>query len=1140
MKRALPFTVVVVLGCWAALPSAPAADSAPDRPTDAAAIEFFEKKVRPVLVDHCYKCHSAKEDRAKGGLHVDSRAALLEGGDNGPAIVPGQPEKSRLVQAIRYQNVELRMPPKGKLPDAVIADLAAWVKMGAPWPGDNKGVVVAKGDFDLAKRKAAHWAWQPIRPPAPPAVKNVAWPRGPVDAFILAKLEDKGLSPAAPADPRTLIRRLYFDLTGLPPTPAEIDSFVESAIRHPQSAIEAVVDRLLASPHFGERWARHWMDLVRYAETRGHEFDYTAPNAYQYRDYLIRAFNADVPYNQFVIEQVAGDLLPKPRLHPTEGFNESILGTGFWFLGEEVHSPVDVRQDEADRFDNRIDVFSKTFLGLTVSCARCHDHKFDAISTKDYYALYGFLKSSSYRLVRFDTLEHNRRIAGELDAVRERGRPVVQQALAEAARPVVRRLADYLLAAREVMHGGKPEDLAASHKLNPEVLRQWATHLKAARGDAADPMHLWARAAADPGAGDAKRLAELRQPWIEAGRKRAAEADNALQGLEVIVDYAAARSEDWLPDDVGFGPRPVRPGDLRWGNDPKRPVVKVIDQAAAEKDPTWDGLRLAPGSENDPGPVGAVVRAGRTIRTPTFKVNGGRVSWLVRGVGRAYVALDHHVLINGPLHGHMVQPIKTDDRFQWLGVDLGPYKDCYAHVEFTAVPGADFAVAMVVQGPRVPGSLDRPHAMVEKLLASDASTSLEKLAAGYQRLLADVIDRLGTDRIIGAADAADMARLANWLLQRPGLFGLSEDAAVQRITAAAGPVLAEQAKLVTQIRPESRLAMAMLDGSGSDEYVFIRGSPRSVGETVPRRFLEALAGPNRLPVVRGSGRLELARQMTDPALNPFLSRVIVNRVWHHLFGRGLVPSVDNFGVMGEAPSHPELLDYLADRFVQEGWSLKRLMRGLVLSNTYRMASQADLAADRADPDNRLWHRMQLRRLEGEAIRDAMLAISGRLDPKMYGPPVPVYLTDFQQGRGRPASGPLDGAGRRSLYIAVRRNFLSPMMLAFDTPIPFSTVGRRTVSNVPAQSLILMNDPFVHQMAELWARRVLSRPGEAKERIADMYQSAFGRSPSAAELAGCLEFLDRQAKLTEARPDDPRVWTDLAHALFNVKEFIFLR
>jgi hypothetical protein len=453
------------------------------------------------------------------------------------------------------------------------------------------------------------------------------------------------------------------------------------------------------------------------------------------------------------------------------------------------------------------------------------------------------------------------------------------------------------------------------------------------------------------------------------------------------------------------------------------------------------------------------------------------------------------------------------------------------HLEFTPDNGADFAVALVVQSERPPGSLERPNGLLLRALSGDGITTPEALAAAYERLLLQAAERLGQDRIRGCEDATDYARLANWLVQKRELFGAGDG------RAGAAPFVAEQAKLAATIKSESRLALAMLDGSGVDEHVYIRGSYKTPGEAAPRRFLEALAGSEPLTAARGSGRLELARQMTDPKLNPLLARVRVNRVWHHLFGRGIVASVDNFGVLGEAPTHPELLDYLAAEFVKEGWSVKKLIRTLTLTSAYRMSSAQEARAEQADPQNLLLHRMNLRRLEGEAIRDALLAVSGRLDRRTFGPSVPVYLTAFQEGRGRPASGPLDGNGRRSIYLAVRRNFLPSLLLAFDTPIPFSTVGRRTVSNVPAQALILLNDPFIHQQSGLWAKRVLAEKGAPRERIEWMYRSAFGRPPSTSEVDACLEFLREQERVGAA---GAAVWTDLAHVLFNAKEFIYLQ
>jgi hypothetical protein len=1107
--------------------------AAPQAPA-AADVEFFEKKVRPVLVEHCFPCHSAGAPKVKAGLLLDSRANLLKGGDNGPAAVPGQPERSRLVEAIHYQNVDLRMPPRGKLPDTAIADLTAWVKQGAPWPGEKMTAsAIPNAEFDLQKRKREHWAWQPIQKHVPSTVKNTAWPCAGVDAFVLAKLEEQGLAPAQPAERRTLIRRVYFDLVGLPPTPEQVQRAVADKS---ERWLEKLVDELLASPHFGERWGRHWLDLVRYAETRGHEYDFPLPNAYQYRDYVIRALNADVPYDRFVTEHVAGDLLATPRLHPVERFNESILGTGFWFLGEETHSPVDIRQDQADRFDNRIDTFGKTFLGLTVACARCHDHKFDAISARDYYALFGFLESCSPRLVRFDAQLPNRSLAADLATARNRLRPVVQRSLSELFRPGVNRAAEYLLAARESVLSPHVScaSFAEARKLDPAVLERWVTCLCAAAKDERDPLHAVAKLVGDADTKDAEQLAARVKLARDAFRKRASDSAKGLQGGAVIVDYRGAlRPDQWLPDDVTFGLRPIRTGELRVAQKDGMPRLSFSEFAAAAKDAFWDGIKPAAGCETDAGALGGIPRAGRTIRTPAFTLTGNKLYYLVKGTFTVYAAVDQHLLVNGPLHGQLVHTVKAGDNWQWIWHDLTPYKGQRCHVEFIAHQGADFSLALVTQGDRDPVFVSPPNTLVQELFDENGknAASIEAVAKGYQRLLQETLERLSADKVIGTPDAADRAGLANWLMRHADLFGIDP----KRVVDAAAPLISKEAALAGRMKTESRLALAMLDGNGQDENVFIRGSPKAPGQLVPRRFLEALAGPEPMRAESGSGRLELARQMTDPALDPLLPRVLVNRVWHHLFGRGIVASVDNLGVLGERPTHPELLDYLADRFVREGWSIKQLIRELVLTRTYQMSAHPD-AGDAADPQNLLLHRMHMKRLEGEAIRDAILCISGRLDRRPFGPSVSVYLTPFQDGRGRPDSGPLDGDGRRSVYLAVRRNFLSSFLLAFDTPIPFSTVGRRTVSNVPAQALILMNDPFVQQQAEVWAKRVLADSGPPEERIRTMYEAAFSRLPTQAESATCRAFFRWQADFGN---NELNSWTNLAHVLFNAKQFIFV-
>src|SRR5262245_40597587 len=567
-----------LVGVWLALIADGSSNTADD-----ASVEFFEKQIRPILVARCYECHSEKAEKLKGGLRLDSRAAALKGGDTGPAIVPGKPKESLLIDAINYGEL-YQMPPKSRLPAEEIVALTKWVEMDAPWPQDSAATTaIASAGFDLAKRKAEHWCWQPIQRQQVPTIANPKSKiQNPIDAFILSRLEAAGLTPAPPADPRIIIRRAYFDVVGLPPPAKEVDAFLAVSQSHRPSVspsdgqdreterqrdgekYAALIDRLLASPQFGERWARHWLDLVRYAESRGHEFDYNTPNAFEYRDYVIRALNADVPYDQFVIEHVAGDLLERPRLHPRDAFNESIIGTGFWFLGEWVHSPVDIRKDECDRIDNMLDVFSKTFLGVTVACARCHDHKFDAISQRDYYALAGYLQSSSYRLTRFEQGENDRRIAAQLAAVEVEHKPKVVAAVVKAVRSNV------------------------------------------------DPL--------------TKEVIEKRDELqSELG---VLECD--LRGARVIVDYANLRSGDCMAEGPMFGSGPVRTGQILISTNPETPI-EVAAYGAARRDMSWPDLEPSPVNDNDPGRLNSWVRAGRSLKTPTFTLQSGIVHYLIEG-----------------------------------------------------------------------------------------------------------------------------------------------------------------------------------------------------------------------------------------------------------------------------------------------------------------------------------------------------------------------------------------------------------------------------------------------------------------------------------------------------------------------------
>jgi cytochrome c553 len=1133
-RLAIGLLIGLSLACLSA-----AASAAQPTPAD---LEFFEKQVRPLLAAKCYQCHSARAKKLKAKLRLDSRAGVLKGGESGAAIVLGKPESSRLIDAIRYG--ELEMPPKGKLRADQIAVLERWVRSGAPWPEEEAPQAIATDEvIDWQARRDSHWAWKPVRRPPTPKASDPSWPRGWIDSMILAKLDQAKLKPAPAAGRRLLIRRLYFDLIGLPPTPEEVAAFMGDASKQ---ALEKVVDRLLASPHFGERWARHWMDLVRYAESRGHESDFIIANAYHYRDYLIRAFNADVPYDQFVLEHLAGDLLNPPRLHPKLGWNESVLGTGWAFLGEEVHSPVDIRQDECDRTDNKIDVLSKTFLGLTVACARCHDHKFDAIRQRDYYGLAGFIISSNYRQVRFQSMEHNRAIARQIETLRQATQKKLSGETVAAQKAVSERLDDYLLAAREViLSRATAKQKAAASKLDASVIGHWAQALRAAAKNPRDPLHAFALVAHDGAADQPERFKWVLKPVIGSLVQQESSAAAAKANERVILDYSQPGPHPWMADGFAFGMGPMRLGDVRFGMSEKKSLLGVADYGAAVKDPTWDVLKLAPGNQNDSGSLAATARSGRMLRTPKFTLKTGKLFYLVKGSGQVYAGVDSHLMIIGPLHGRLMSKVKSPspDKAAWVAHDLSAYRGHRVHIEFGARPGAALEILKVVEADKAPQPVPHSATVLLSSLQDNNVRSPAALAKGYRTLLRDTMRRWASGQIAQRKSARSDAHLVSWMMHRPQLFVAAGDSLKKKQESIASEFNVGRRALAEKIKKSSLTAVSMMDGNGVDEFVLVRGKSGQPSITAPRGLPWAMLGENVIQTP-GSGRLELARQIVD-SKNPLTARVFVNRVWHHLMGRGIVSTVDNFGHLGQRPTHPALLDGLADRFVHDyGWSLKRLAREIVLSKTYGVTSRpVDPDAERLDPKNLLWHRHPVKRLQGEVIRDAVLAVSGRLDRTQFGPPVPVHLTEFVVGRGRPKrSGPLDGAGRRSVYVAVRRNFLPTMMLAFDVPIPFSTVGRRNVTNVPAQSLVMMNDKFIYQQAEVWAGRIVrDMPDRSpRERIERMYREAMGRPPSKNELAACLQSLAEIAALHKVTSRDVKAWTHLSHALFSTTDFIYLR
>ncbi len=824
-----------------------------------------------------------------------------------------------------------------------------------------------------------HWAWQPLGQTVPPLVGDSAAGQqagissNPIDAFVAHKLAEAGLSFSSQAKASEQLRRLWFDLVGLPPTPEAIDRFSgnpsDANYRHE-------VDLLLASPRFGERWARHWLDLVRYSETLGHEFDFEIPNAWRYRDYVIRALNEDVPYHQFVREHIAGDLLDHPRCDAA-GNNESVQATASWWFVEQTHSPVDSLQHQADRIDNQIDVFGKAFLGMTVACARCHDHKFDAIPTRDYYSLFGFVQSSRY----------------------------VQAPLKEV----------------------------------PPTSAPYQSVLQ--------------------------RQRELAKQWVS-------DAPSVASGIsyrpdDFVIADANDASCQWYVTNDAFGAEPWR-GPFCANASSDKPQLRQLPGAF------W--LSAAAGSQRE-----------GTVATATFSLDQRYVHVRVAGDHcRIKLIVDGFHIVRNPIYGGLHANVDNQSA-HWVTFDVGMWPGHTGHLQVIDQRAPDLG------DPRH----DRGHYPDHCWIAIQAVvSSLHSSPPETQSL--DVV-----------TDASAVKDKQAW-----------DDARLQLVKA-------------IDALPVSPTIPAMADGSGIDSYVYLRGDHKIPGERAPRQFLSALDAQAEAAPRAASGRLQLAESVLA-ASNPLPARVMVNRLWHHLFGRGLVKSVDNFGALGESPTHPEMLDWLANDFIVNGWSIKQSIRKIVMSKTYRQSSQVRKPGLDRDPENRLLHRQSVRPLQAEVLRDALLSISGRLDVKMYGPSIEQPKEAVTNARGKPRHhDPRDGHGRRSIYLAVRRNFMPEMMLAFDAPTPFATVGRRNTSNVPAQALALANAPIVHDLSVLFAKRCIAFSDRPKDRLQLAYQLAFGRNPRAQELARLLAFVRQDgAELT--------IWTDALHALINTTEFRFLR
>jgi len=901
--------------------------------------EFFEKRIRPIFVDHCYQCHSRDAEKLKGGLRLDSRATLLKGGDNGPVIVAGDPDRSRLIKAVRYTDEDLRMPPKNKqLSAAQIADLEAWVKMGAPDPRTDTAPV-------LANREASrqHWAFQPVRPPPVPSVKQMSWLRTPVDAFVLAKLEANKLRPAPPADKRTLIRRAAYDLTGLPPSFAEVEAFAKD--KSPD-AFRKVVERLLSSPRYGERWGRHWLDVARHADTKGYVYgdreEKRFVHSYAYRDWVIQAFNEDMPYDRFLKLQMAADQMP-------DAGRDALAAMGFLTLGRRFLGVAH------DIIDDRIDVLTRGTLGLTVSCARCHDHKFDPIPTKDYYSLYGVFAGTTERTVALGGPARNAKEFLEFDQELKRREEAFRAAFnekrAEQSKRIRARVTDYLIQVLDVqkLHTEEFYAFVFGDEVNPVVVRRWHAHIL----ETAKQFHpVWA-------------------PWHAFARLPA--ADFASKSAGVVPAFTNATQK--LNPLVAAAFRDKPPASMR-------EVAETYGRLLAGVDKKWSEAadkKSAPNADEE---------ALRQI---------------------LYAEDSPSVVPAGAI------------------VDLEWY-------------------------------FDEPTRVKLGKLASE-------------------IDR--------------------WIVQSPG---------------------APPHAVILEDRPAPK-----------NPRVFKRGNPASVGEEVPRRFLEILSGADRQPFAKGSGRLELAEAIASKD-NPLTARVMVNRIWQHHFGAGLVRTPSDFGTRSEPPSHPGLLDWLAREFMEHEWSVKHLHRLIMLSAAYQQASDADDpspaaglrmvaltsgdtrrgatagSSSQVDPENRLLWRYNRQRLDFESLRDSLLFVSGELDSQAGGKSVELFAPPFSK--------------RRAVYGYLDRQFLPGTLRVFDFANPDLHTPQRSETTVPQQALFFLNGPFVIERARALAAQ--SKVGAAEtpaHRLARLYRCVYQREPTRLQLRNGLQFV-------QAAPASPAADADV--------------
>ncbi|MFN9723313.1 MAG: PSD1 and planctomycete cytochrome C domain-containing protein [Planctomyces sp.] len=1062
-------------------------------------LQFFEQKIRPVLVQHCYGCHSAEAQDLQGGLRLDLRAGWQQGGESGrPVIVPGDPAASSLLLAMQHERGVSSMPPdQPRLSAAVLADFTQWIREGAVDPRDGAAPQRDRQlEWEAEYQRRLDW-WSLRRPQVAPVpqVQGSTWPQGAVDQFVLAKLEAAGLQPAPPADRATLLRRLSFALTGLPPQVALQQQFLSDISA---DAVERMVDHLLSVPQFGERWARHWMDVVHYSDTHGYEWDVPVKNAWRYRDYLIRSFNQDVPYQRFVLEQIAGDLL-EPRVDAETGLNESLTAPLMLRLGERRHGDNSAAEGiSQEAVSSMVDTLGKAFLATTLACAQCHDHKLDAVEQRDYYSLAGMLMSTRFSSRTVDAVDSNVAVLESLRQIRGQLRAVLANRWLQA-------LAD-----------SDAGTFAAGLKAMP-------ADQQAGPGVPATVSDFWKRARVNP--------VTVEQFRPEQQRRIEANAAN----LKVLADFSRGDAvPGWRWDGFGMRHGLAADGEMVVAEEGERAIVQLLP--AGRYSHLWSArlAGLLQGPAMDP------------LQPITFSLLGvaGKFASQTFVVDRAL----NPERMQFPSRPQPVWSTVTAGQFDSLEgtVDALPRRVYFElatkslnnyfppRVGYGGVNEAEcaderswFGVSRIVQHP--PG-----HPPLDELRRFEPLFNQLSEESDWLRRLTLLV-QAAVQRWQSGACTSEDALLLNDVLQA-GL--LPVDLAGDPETARLVSLWRETAAKLQSDRTVGSIAEWP---EGQDERVAIRGVYTEQGDTVPRGLLRMFPEDESLEP-GDSGRLRWAQRIASEQ-NPLLARVWVNRVWHYLFGAGLVRTTDDFGHLGEQPSHPELLDYLAVQFMQDGWSTKRLIRRLVLSAVWQQSSVANSRALDVDPENRLWHYRPLRRLEAEALRDSLLAVSGRLDGAMYGPTIEPWRA-AEDASKRLFRGPLDGAGRRSLYLEMTLMEPPRFLALFNQPLPKQTTGRRDVTTTADQALALLNDPFVAELAGHWSRELVRDGGvSAEARAAAMLQRALSRPASASEVPGLVQLVQQSARLRGVEPSavmsSEAVWADAAHAVFNLKEFLYV-